>query len=108
MKLRFKVQPYQTHAVDAVADCFAGQPLSAGLSYRIDPGQRNQASAFDEDGFRNAELALSESQLLENVQKVQRLQNLPLSQSLSEFTTFDAKGARREDPQFQHPLGRRP
>lgn len=94
MKLRFKVQPYQTHAVDAVADCFAGQPLSAGLSYRIDPGQRNQASAFDEDGFRNAELALSDSQLLDNVQKVQRLQNLPLSQSLSEFTTFDAKGAR--------------
>lgn len=94
MKLRFKVQPYQTHAVDAVADCFAGQPVNSGLSYRIDPGQRNQASAFDEDGFRNAELALSDSQLLENVQKVQRLQNLSLSHSLTEFTTFDAKGAR--------------
>ena len=24
MKLKFKVQPYQTNAVDAVADCFAG------------------------------------------------------------------------------------
>lgn len=94
MKLRFKVQPYQTHAVDAVAGCFAGQPVNAGLNYRIDPGQRNQASAFDEDGFRNAELALSDSQLLENVQKVQRLQNLPLSQSLTDFTAFDAKGAR--------------
>jgi len=25
MKLKFKKQGYQTHAVDAVADCFAGQ-----------------------------------------------------------------------------------
>ena len=38
MKLKFKVQPYQTHAVDSLADCFAGQPKSSGLSYRIDPG----------------------------------------------------------------------
>jgi type III restriction enzyme len=30
MKLKFKVQPYQTHAVDALADCFAGQPKSSG------------------------------------------------------------------------------
>ena len=27
MKLKFKVQPYQTQAVDSVVDCFAGQPL---------------------------------------------------------------------------------
>jgi len=26
MKLKFKVQPYQTHAVDSRADCFAGPP----------------------------------------------------------------------------------
>ena len=26
MRLQFKVQPYQTAAVDAVVDCFAGQP----------------------------------------------------------------------------------
>jgi type III restriction enzyme len=38
MKLKFKVQPYQTHAVDSLADCFAGQPKSSGVSYRIDPG----------------------------------------------------------------------
>jgi type III restriction enzyme len=24
MKLKFKVQPYQTNAVEAVVDCFAG------------------------------------------------------------------------------------
>ncbi len=38
MKLKFKVQPYQTNAVEAVVDCFAGQVNTAGIKYRIDPG----------------------------------------------------------------------
>lgn len=38
MKLKFKVQPYQTASVEAVADCFAGQPKSSGITYRVDPG----------------------------------------------------------------------
>ena len=28
MKLKFKVQPYQSDAVDAVVECFSGQPNS--------------------------------------------------------------------------------
>jgi len=40
MKLKFKVQAFQTNAVDSVVDCFAGQPRSEGISYRIDPGPR--------------------------------------------------------------------
>ncbi|MCF7994961.1 MAG: DEAD/DEAH box helicase family protein [Chromatiaceae bacterium] len=97
MKLKFKVQPYQTNAVESVVDCFAGQPMTSGLTYRIDPGRTAQVSAFDE-GFRNAELALSEAQILENIRKVQRRQNLPVSSSLSDFTTFDNKGARVPAP----------
>ena len=97
MKLKFKVQPYQTHAVESVVDCFAGQPMTAGLTYRIDPGRTAQVSAFDE-GFKNADLALSEAQILENIQTVQRRQNLPVSASLSDFTTFDKKGARVPAP----------
>ncbi|MCT5252110.1 DEAD/DEAH box helicase family protein [Pseudomonas aeruginosa] len=93
MKLKFKVQPYQTNAVESVVDCFASQPLSSGLTYRIDPGAKAQASAF-EDGFRNADIVLSEAQLLENIQKVQRRQNLPVVQSLTDFTTFNAQGVR--------------
>ena len=38
MKLKFKVQAYQTAAVDAVVECFAGQPRSDGITYRMDPG----------------------------------------------------------------------
>lgn len=97
MKLKFKVQPYQTHAVDSLADCFAGQPKSSGVSYRIDPGAVPQtltfpqqaplagmepASAASDAGFRNADLTLSPAQLLENIQAVQRRQNLPLSAAL--------------------------
>jgi type III restriction enzyme len=94
MKLKFKTQAYQTHAVESVVDCFASQPLFDGLTYRIDPGQQIQASAFDEEGFKNADLALSDVQLLENIQTVQRRQNLPVSQSLTDFTTYDNKGNR--------------
>jgi len=54
MKLKFKVQPYQTNAVNDVVDCFAGQPMTFGLTYRIDPGRKAQASAFGE-GFKNAD-----------------------------------------------------
>lgn len=92
MKLKFKVQPYQTNAVNDVVDCFVGQPMSAGLTYHIDPGRKAQASAFEE-GFKNADLALTEPQILENIRQVQRRQNLPVSPSLTDFTTVNAQGA---------------
>jgi type III restriction enzyme len=81
VKLKFKVQPYQTQAVTAVVDCFAGQPMSNGITYRIDPGRKAQTSAFEE-GFKNADLALTELQVLANIKEVQRRQNLPLSDKL--------------------------
>ena len=81
MKLKFKVQPYQTQAVTAVVDCFAGQPMSTGITYRIDPGRKAQTSAFEE-GFKNADLALTELQVLANIKDVQRRQNLPVSDKL--------------------------
>jgi len=81
VKLKFKVQPYQTQAVTAVVDCFAGQPMSNGITYRIDPGRNAQTSAFEE-GFKNADLALTEPQVLANIKDVQRRQNLPISDKL--------------------------
>ena len=64
MKLQFKHQQYQTDAVDAVVDCFAGQPRSDGISYRLDPGVRRQQRTGDDSGFRTAEIALSGIQQL--------------------------------------------
>jgi type III restriction enzyme len=93
MRLQFKVQQYQTDAVDAVLDVFDGQPKHDGISYRIDPGrQRNsQEALYSDSGLRNAEIALSSAQLLENVRKVQRSRNLPLSSELVDSKA--AKGA---------------
>jgi type III restriction enzyme len=82
MKLKFKVQPYQTNAVEAVVDCFAGQPFNAGVNFRIDPGSKKQTSTIDEVGFKNADLMLTEAQLLDNIHKVQRKQNLPMSEKI--------------------------
>lgn len=97
MKLKFKVQPYQTNAVEAVVDCFAGQPKVDGLTYRIDPGQKAQATAFEE-GFKNADFALSEAHILENIQAVQRRQNLPVAQRLDEFMVLDRNNQRVAAP----------
>lgn len=102
MKLKFKVQPYQTNAVNDVVDCFSGQPMTSGLTYRIDPGvikkDQHIRPESEYEGFKNADIALSEAQILENIQKVQRRQNLPASQSLTEFTTFNARGDRTPAP----------
>ena len=39
MKFRFKIQQYQTDAVDAVVRVFAGQPYSDAVKYRRDIGE---------------------------------------------------------------------
>jgi type III restriction enzyme len=86
MKLKFKTQAYQTAAVQAVIECFKGQPLASAeaMSYRIDPGKAKSRmeSLFSEAGFKNADLSLSDSTLLANIHDVQRAQNLPLSDTL--------------------------
>lgn len=83
MKIKFKQQAYQTIAVEAVADCFKGQPDTSGIQYRIDPGKAMQLKTDTTGlGFKNENIVISEMQLLENIQNVQRRQNLPVSNSL--------------------------
>lgn len=101
MKLKFKIQPYQTAAVQAVVDCFAGQPPASAraVSYRIDPGKLAKGQTIGStlgagDGFRNADLLLAETDLLANIQKIQRGQNLPISASLSSYYAVNGKGER--------------
>lgn len=87
MKLKFKTQVYQTQAVEVVVNCFAGQPNTSGIQYRIDPGHSKKGSqqqrVMDDAGFKNADIALTHTQLLENIHSVQRHQNLPLSTTLA-------------------------
>jgi type III restriction enzyme len=87
MRLKFKQQGFQTDAVMAVADCFSGQPLHAGVRYRVDPGRSDDAygqARIDAEmaGFRNSEFAIPASEILRNVQAVQQRQGLPLSAEL--------------------------
>ena len=94
MKLKFKQQAYQTDAVKAVVDCFAGQPKSRGFKYAVDPGRSVVGSSlplagFEGDGFANDRIALSPAQLLENLQDVQRRQNLGVSPEQKKTTVCD-------------------
>lgn len=104
MKIQFKVQPYQTAAVDAVIDCFAGQPYQDAFSYKIDPGTvqtpqpAQQAMSYGlpdadsaEHGFRNQPIQLTPAQLLSNIHKVQKQANLFQSKGLQTYTTSAGK-----------------
>jgi type III restriction enzyme len=94
MKLKFKQQAFQTDAVKAVVDCFAGQPKSYGFKYAIDPGREAAGGlmalpGMDGDGFANEKLGIPQSQVLENLQAVQRTQNLPISPELKVTSVCD-------------------
>lgn len=112
MKLQFKVQRYQSDAVDAVVDVFAGQPKHDGISYRIDPGRVDATvdpmlfdpSATPDSGFRNAEIALSATQLLDNTHRLQRFRNLPLSSKLVDSKA--APGAPNLDVEMETGTGK--
>ncbi|WP_125611416.1 type III restriction-modification system endonuclease [Specibacter cremeus] len=108
MKLQFKVQQYQTEAVDAVVEVFAGQPKRDGISYRIDPGAVTPSSApalFETDsGLANAPIELKRAQLLENVHRVQASRNLPKSSALTDSKA--ALGAPNLDVEMETGTGK--
>ena len=80
----FKELAHQKEAAEAVVACFEGQPCDPGPSYTIDPGASAdpQASMFDA-GTRNADVALSDDALLDNIRRVQTTALLPPSNELS-------------------------
>lgn len=84
MEFKFKIQDYQTEAVQAVVDVFKGQPYNNGLSYKMDKG-KDFVSLFEDDslGYGNNPVALDGSGLLHNIIEIQRNSNIPQSESLS-------------------------
>jgi len=90
MRLRFKVQRYQTEAVHAVADCFDGQP------------GRHWASHHG----ANAEIALSPAQLLANIRAVQRERGLPLSAELAQSPAAAVPGTPNLDVEMETGTGK--
>lgn len=87
MKFKFKIQSFQTEAIESVVDCFLGQAYESNIQYRIDPGKdksyhKRADLREDETGFKNADLQLTKTQLIKNIQNVQERQNLPISDRL--------------------------
>ena len=86
MKFKFKIQQYQTDAVEATVNVFAGQPSKTSAQYRRDLGKTKGRIVFDEEyvGYRNNDVELQGPQLLANIQQQQAIYNIPKSLRLSQ------------------------
>ena len=98
MKFQFKIQQYQTDAVDAVVQVFNGQRKYERTSYLRDVGSRKYEQVqinllaadgdipvedlLNDSGYRNAEVELSDEALLSNIRRLQTFNNIKLSDSL--------------------------
>lgn len=81
MKFKFKIQQYQTDAVNAIIGVFKGQPRLDKVKYTRDLGIKNpdaQQTLFDlpgyekdDMGFENAKIVLSDEMLLKNINGIQ-------------------------------------
>ena len=85
MKFKFKIQQYQTEAVEQTVNVFAGQPSKTNAQYRRDLGKTNGRIVYDEEyvGWRNADVELTDKQLLDNIRQLQVDGNIPQSKLLS-------------------------
>ena len=103
MKFNFKIQQYQTDAVDSVVGVFKGQPYSNPVNYRRDIGKVRSAVSYsqmsfvdsmfeqqelaltddyDDAGFKNEIVALPDAALLANIREIQQNNNVKISDKL--------------------------
>lgn len=99
MKFNFKIQQYQTDAVDAVIKVFNGQSFRDKISYIRDLGKiqpcdvqmtlglaEEETELYDlanDTGYKNEAIELSDEQLLKNIQTLQSQSNIKLSKELN-------------------------
>ncbi|MCD7770543.1 MAG: DEAD/DEAH box helicase family protein [Oscillospiraceae bacterium] len=85
MKLQYKHQKFQADAAKAVVDVFAGQPYLTP-TYMMDRGESQLSMTDDDDftGWSNQPIvrSLSDRTILENLQKVQRQNQIKPSDKL--------------------------
>lgn len=100
MKFNFKIQQYQTDAVEAVVNIFKGQGLHERVGYLRDIGtleeSDKQLSFLAEDtveddelldlensmGYKNEAVQLTDTELLKNIHEMQTANNICLSPNL--------------------------
>ncbi len=86
MKFQFKIQQYQTEAVEDTVNVFRGQPKIEPKNYRRDVGKKVHCSIFSNDeegGYRNADVQLDKKQLLDNIREMQVKNQIVPSTSLA-------------------------
>lgn len=74
MKFNFKIQQYQTDAVENTVSVFDGQPSRDAFQYKRDLGKKAAGKLeFEEEyaGYRNNDVELDNAQLLDNIHKIQ-------------------------------------
>ena len=91
MNLLFKIQQYQTDAVESTVDIFNGQPNQGLLEYKMDQGkvyvidngkrieQKGMGFSEYDTGYKNGDIVLSEGELLKNIHQIQTQNNIHLS-----------------------------
>ena len=97
MRFNFKIQQYQTDAVEAVVSVFNGQRFHDKISYIRDRGnsQKENQLSFDlsqdemeiyddgsDTGYKNELLELPDEQILQNIHTLQTKNNIKLSPAL--------------------------
>lgn len=99
MKFNFKIQDYQTDAVESIVKVFEGQGYHTGLGYIRDLGSlpaqeteiqttflkeelEEQMVLEDSTGYKNEEIALSDDALLQNIRNLQQQNNIKQSAEL--------------------------
>jgi type III restriction enzyme len=94
MEFKFKIQPFQTDAVESIVRVFSGQPKQDRIGYRRDIGMydmpfvpqmamfQDQDEDDDDTGYRNAAIGLDDARLLSNIREIQTESNIKLSPSL--------------------------
>ena len=86
MKFKFKIQQYQTEAVENTVAVFTGQPSHTIAQYRIDRGKKQQQQiVYDDDdtGYRNHRIELDAKALLQNIHSIQNLYDITPSPTLA-------------------------
>lgn len=88
MKFKFKIQDYQTDAVNAVVDVFNGQLNYDKTEYTRDMGKFNantsvRWSDLSSVGYLNHDVELSDDELLKNIRTIQSYNNVKQSSSLN-------------------------
>ncbi|SHK09854.1 type III restriction-modification system endonuclease [Hespellia stercorisuis] len=101
MKFNFKIQEYQTDAVEAIVSVFNGQKKYDKISYIRDIGKRTKKAEqmtfapnsdngivemydpLDDTGYKNEVIELTDDQLLTNIHHLQSQNNIKHSASLN-------------------------